>query len=127
MPHLKPLYTDVQILCLWTFVVGNQLTLHCKISDNKNKSKGTAHLWSYKYLSPGQRARGGDERRQRGQPEDLRKGEHIAGYHKFQRIARGTKVEKYGCAHTELTRFPSDCVGAYFIYSRALPLLGKNC
>ena len=39
--------TDGQILCLLTFVVGNQLTLHCKISDNKDKSKGTAHLWWY--------------------------------------------------------------------------------
>ena len=38
--------TDGQILCLLMFVVGNQLTLHCKISDNKDKSKGTVHLCS---------------------------------------------------------------------------------
>ena len=36
----------VQILCLWTFVVRNQLTLQFKISDNKVKSKGTAQLWT---------------------------------------------------------------------------------
>ena len=29
---------------LLTFVVGNQLTLQCKISNNTVKSKGTAHL-----------------------------------------------------------------------------------
>ena len=37
---------SVQILCLMTFVVRYQLTLQCKISNNKSKSKGTAHLWS---------------------------------------------------------------------------------
>ena len=37
--------TAVQILCLWTFVVRNQLTLQCKISDNKVKSKESAELW----------------------------------------------------------------------------------
>ena len=36
----------VQILCLLTFVVRYQLTLQCKISNNKSKSKGTANLWS---------------------------------------------------------------------------------
>ena len=43
--------TDGQILCLLTFVVGNQLTLHCKISDNKDKSKGTAHLWYLYFIT----------------------------------------------------------------------------
>ena len=38
--------TDVQILCFQTFVVGNQLTLQCKISDNKVESKGSARLCS---------------------------------------------------------------------------------
>ena len=37
--------TAVQILCLMNFVFGNKLTLQCKISDNKFKSKGTAQLW----------------------------------------------------------------------------------
>ena len=32
----------MQILCLLTFVVGNQLTLQCEFSDNKIKGKGTA-------------------------------------------------------------------------------------
>ena len=35
----------MQILCLLTSVVRNKLTLQCKISDNKFKSKGTAQLW----------------------------------------------------------------------------------
>ena len=35
----------VLILCLYTFVVGGQLTLKCKISDNKCKTKETAQLW----------------------------------------------------------------------------------
>ena len=38
--------TAVQILCLSTFVVRDQLTRQCKISDNKVKVKGTAQLWS---------------------------------------------------------------------------------
>ena len=37
----------VQILCLLTFVVRYQLTLQCKISDDRGKCKGTAQLWLY--------------------------------------------------------------------------------
>ena len=38
----------VQILCLLPFVDGNQLTLQCKIFDDKGKSKETALLWRLK-------------------------------------------------------------------------------
>ena len=41
----------VQILCLLTFVVGYQLTLQGKISDNKFKSKRIVHQWSNRECS----------------------------------------------------------------------------